>query len=348
MPLFTDTYGDFVLLLKKLIPQLIKPKPPASAVRQVVRICHSLAISYLRQKAGARRFDSNFFGMSIDDLAMDCIANMFERDDRGNFVRIRSYFKGIEIENDTEEQLLIHLRRLVFTIVNDELFRIYRAQDPSLSHIIRNIKTSLKYIPEVIAERADGDVWLYLENETPEEAERPIIPYEFLRLHLYARFSATMSLTAILMEIITIINEQDHYRKRYPITAIALLVRSLLATKVESGLVEYPSDETLRSDEIRGFLHECVEEVRNRMHDCYVPAGKVTEKQYDAYFRAIEDILVAQYVNNDGFDRSFYDYVRSYLRRLSVSEYRRTHRSYFEYLVKLSRKELLKKISQEI
>ncbi|MEX0721402.1 MAG: hypothetical protein WD059_12090 [Balneolaceae bacterium] len=74
----------------------------------------------------------------IDDLALDCIADLFGRE--GDcLTEIESYFPKEQLSELKESEVAIKLRRLVFSKVNEGLFRNYRSFDPSLSKIIRNI-----------------------------------------------------------------------------------------------------------------------------------------------------------------------------------------------------------------
>ena len=77
-------------------------------------------------------------------LALDCIADTFQRDENGHFTTLITYFESLNWRQLSDADLTIALRRLIFSKVNEGLFRSYRAEDPNLARIIRNIKEAVK------------------------------------------------------------------------------------------------------------------------------------------------------------------------------------------------------------
>jgi hypothetical protein len=337
------------LYLTNIVPELKTPNPPAPVVRQFVQLCHTIARIYIHQKIKGQRLAPYFFSITTDDLALDCIAGLFERNDRGEFVRIKNYFKSPRIGEVSEEMLLIKTRRLVFTAVNDELFRLYKIEDPSLANIIRCIKSALKHIPDLFAERIGGEVWLYVEGDNDNHEDLPVMPHELILLRLNERFSSMQSNRDIIREFTEILKRQHHYRKRYPLTGLAYLVRSMYMSQAETRLDNTVySDSLIDGEDLRALIKSSSRLVKTRMEDRYVMGKKVPSDVYAGFFPAIEDILEAQYVQNDGFDRSFPEYVEIHNPDLTAATYNERFRKYFEYLVKLSREELIKKIKREI
>ncbi len=334
--------------LTNLLTQLKKPSPPATDVRQFVRLCHNIARTYLNQKVITGRLDPQFFALSVDDLAMDCIASLFERNDRGEFVRIKCYFNSFDINELSEEILFARTRRLVFGAINDELFRLYKLEDPSLGNVIRCIKAGLKFIPDLFAERIDGEVWLYIEHKKSAYADLPVMPFDYIYVMLNQRFKAKVSVRQLIREFADILKTQRNYRKRYPLIGLAYLIRILhtALADVEDDF-PYPADVSMRVNELCRLIRESSRKVKDRMEYQYVVRNKFPRKTYNSFFPAIESILTAQYVKNDGFDRSFFEHIKSYNSGMSPVKYDEKYRKFFEYLVKLSREELIKKIRKD-
>lgn len=334
--------------LADLILKLRKPNPPATDVRHFVQLCHNIASAYLNQRVNSGRLDPVFFAVSVNDLAMDCIAGLFERNRVGEFPKIKAYFKPINTDEFSEEALLIYTRRLVFSAINDELFRLYKIEDPSLGNIIRCIKSALKYVPDLFSERVDGEIWLYVEENNYQRPELPLIPHDYLYLLLSNRFSSTSPIRQLIREFTNILKTQRHYRRRYPLTGLAYLIRVMHTSLADTELAStFPADAVLRDEELRRIIKECSNAVKQRMQHHYVVRNKFSQSMYENLFPAIERILEAQYVENDGFDRSFFEYVKMHNPRISPTKYSEKYRKYFEYLVKMSREELIKKIIKD-
>lgn len=319
-----------------------------TVVRQFVHLCHTIARTYLNLKVVTGRLDPQFFAISVDDLAMDCIASLFERNERGEFVRIKSYFNSFEINKLPEEILFARTRRLVFGAINDELFRLYKLEDPSLGNVIRCIKAGLKFIPDLFAERVDGVVWLYVQHKKRSQAELPVMPYDYIYVMLNQRFTAKISVRQLIREFTDILKSQQNYSKRYPLIGLAYIIRMLHTSLAEiDDDLSYPDDASLRTDELQRLIRECAHNVKKKMEYQYVARNKFSRKTYNSFFQAIESILTAQFVKNDGFDRSFFDHIKMHNSEISSIKYDEKYRKYFEYLVKLSREELIKKIRKD-
>ncbi len=330
--------------ISRIIAALLKPDPPSVVIRQFINICYKLSRTYLKHKINHGRLDPNFFAISIDDLALDCIAGMFRRNEKGDFVRIKNYFRLFDVESLSEDELLIRTRRLVCSSVNDELFRLYKYEDPSLGNIIRSIKSALKYVPNIFSERVEGEVWLYVEAENEEDDDLPVIPFELIYLRLSDRFSCSMPVRQVIREFIDILKSQKNYQKRYPLIGLAYLIRSLYISVGDTEpVVSYP-EEFVLDNELLNLIKESSASVKVRMEKRYVNRKKLPRPIYDGFFRAIEDLLEAQCVQNDGFDYSFFDYVKRHNSSISAQKYRKVYRASFEYLVRLTREELITKI----
>ena len=81
-----------------------------------IALCHSMARIFLakKAKAGILTVVSN---LNTSDLAYDCIAELFQQDDGGKYIQLRSYFNGLQLSKALEEEIIVHLRRLVFSLL---------------------------------------------------------------------------------------------------------------------------------------------------------------------------------------------------------------------------------------
>jgi len=65
--------------------------PRRRSTTELVNFCHRMALAYLHVKAANGHFDASRFGLTINDVAYDAIADVFQRDASGCFVVIRSF-----------------------------------------------------------------------------------------------------------------------------------------------------------------------------------------------------------------------------------------------------------------
>jgi hypothetical protein len=80
----------------------------------------------------------------LEDLAWDFIADLFEKDDENMLSTFCQYFNEESLVQMDETDVQSELRKLVFTKVDDNIFRAVGEKDPSLRKIIRNLKLAIR------------------------------------------------------------------------------------------------------------------------------------------------------------------------------------------------------------
>ena len=129
-------------------------------LKALVGLCHSMAAVALRRKIAPVMLDTGVHGTNYRDLAYDCIAELFQQGEDGSLLQIRAYFQGIDREAASDQELLTHLRRIVFTKVNHGVVRFYGEADPDLGKILRNIKLSIQVLCNFTVVERFGDTFL--------------------------------------------------------------------------------------------------------------------------------------------------------------------------------------------
>jgi len=334
--------------LKSILASLLSDTPSRTCVREFVNLCHKMALAYLRNKTKNGRLNSALNVTSLEDLALDCIADLFQRDARGVFIKLVAYFEAADWESKNEDELTGATRRLIFGKVNHAFCRIYREADPSLGRLLRNLKSAIKSSPLFALAQRDGEAWICLNPEDGANASLPVMPPEFLEAHLTASLRSEADVKQVLTRLVEILRDQQTYRRSYPLTSLALIIRSAFVHLHAALEHESNGHENFAPEEIEKLIAASVKIVKSNMHSSYVAKQKLDCATYDACFLAIRDLFAAEYVQNDGFNRSYYDYLRLHLQELTREHYQRRCRCHFEYLAKLTRQELLQNLKKEL
>ncbi|HEY6950858.1 MAG TPA: hypothetical protein VI758_00545 [Bacteroidota bacterium] len=333
--------------LKTIIPSLCSPDPSPELLREFVYLCRNIAVAYLRTKVKNGRLDPNAFGINLEDLALDCIADLFERKE-GRFVELVNYYRRVDCRASTDEELLGATRRLVFSKVNEGLFRHYRDNDRSLSNTIRNLKSAVQFSRTLFPLVRNGELWIQLMRPDSGPDHLPLIPPEYIEARLVRRREHQRGIRGLLDEFAEVLSEQNIYRKEYPLIGLAIILRAAMVRDVlvESDTTAEPLE--ISPDEIRQFVRSSIERVKSSMRPTYVEKGKFPDGTLNLYFECIEEILDAEYISNDGMDLTYYEMFRKRISTITESQYRKHHRVYLEYLAKLTRKEFLQSIKKEL
>jgi len=337
------------MVTKNLIERIVQSNPDKDVVKKFATLCHQIAVIYVKKKISSGLLSMHKVQLTIEDFSWDCIAELFEMDERRNFVELQKYFYRYEIDDLKREELVSTLRRLVFSKVNDGIFRNFRTIDPSLGKIIRNVKRVAKEEGSFSIIRHRDISMIQFGND--EYECNPQMPFEFLKIKLFAQSRGNENISQIMDHLLKIFKCQNNYSRRYSIVNLARAIRYLYAKLGEREVaVDKQVDDTSKSlmhSEMSDFIQRSIRQLKDRMYPKYVETSKLDEHIFKIYFKSIEDILKDAFIN-PGKDESYFYHLKMNLGCISKEEYRNTHRQYLEYLVKLVRNDLLMEMREEI
>jgi len=330
--------------LQQALQTVTSREPTRPSVRIVVDRCHRMARAYLRQQQQTGGLRENVLGEDLDDLAMDAIAGLFERDDQGQFPELQRYFADTDLQAASQSELEHALRQLVLGTVSDWLFDAYRAADRSLSNLIRALKRAVDGHAGATLIRRGKTLWLQVQTDAPSSngavehsgrssSQGRRMPIETLEAHLTGAVADDASTPALLNEAVK--------------TLRAAQTRVQSVTEHSNG-VAYPDDPLFRAEEIEGAIERSLGVVRAEKRSTYVDDGVLDEQTYAAYFRALRDRLEARFVPPGDAELTHHDALAAHLDGLPKERYRDEHRSRFEYLDRCVREALVDHLQETV
>ena len=331
--------------LKPLISSIISKDPFPGSINELIFICRKIALVHLRRKIGNGHLSLDFFHTTLDDLALDTIADLFNRDEQGEFVQLQAYYEGLSIEESSEENLLTHTRRLVCSRVNQNLFRMYQEIDPSLGKILRNVKLAVDALQNfVVVERFNEQSIVPSMCETLEHLPR--IDRADLDQEMQSRACGSESVPSLLAKLSQYLREQSERSRIVSLMEVAIAFRSVYSSKRDGDLENPNLDGHLVENEARSII-ECVcRKTKDELQERYVGKQKVEAGVFENYFEVIQRLLVSQIVSRDGEGGSLFESLRSFVPGLAREEYNKQHRSKLEYLARLTRRKVVEQLKK--
>jgi hypothetical protein len=335
--------------LQDALRRILSPHPGPTDAGPFITVALRIATLHLRNKTASGAINPAFFGLTIEDLAVDCIGQLFERDGLGRFVQLQEYYLPLAWEALDETELLAHTRRLAFSKVNQQLARLYKESDPSLEKLMRNLRNAIRAGTHLVEERRAGELWVTLPDDVQPQEPGPLMPWEFLEGELVQTIQAKTTLKDIVRYVAELLAGQNTYRRSYPFTTLALIIRTVFVRAGEP-VADGTSAEShgFTADEVQAAITRATSAISVSKNRTYVAGGKIGPDTYAAYMQATRTILQAEFVENDGDEKSYYDQLAVLVPDLSMADYRENHRCHFEYLVKLSREEFLRLMKIEL
>ncbi len=326
--------------LRNALISILSDRPSQPEARPFISICYRLARAYLLTKQQRRLLPKT--DLSIDDLAYDCVAELFARDDDDRYHALHTYFAEIALDETGDAELLEATRRLVFSAVNDSLFRHYREMDPLLARLIRNLKRAARGRPGITIVRKHNRNWIVFEEPT---RSLPVMPPEFLEAHLAPHVLDDLNAASVLAAATDVLRHQTLYQSAVPLVELAQVVRSII---LRARHTDQPQGQPLvHLDEFEKLIRESIEQVRTLLRSQYVQREKVDGKTFDAYLQALHDQMYSYSAQTQGTRLSLYQALANHLNGLTRAEYGRTHRSILEYLSRRTRRHLAARLRGE-
>lgn len=276
---------------------------------------------------------------NISSIALDFIAELFQRDEENKFFEIAEYFteeRDIEILSD--EEILDEFRTIIFSKLNDGIIRLYRDRDPFLAKIIRNLKIAIKKSNRFYLFNRFGDLYIG-DQMTDLEESKSIYPLDGLEKEFHFGNAKSNKVIDYLETIFTILH-QSEYRKFYSLMDVAFIIKRIVSRHNDSFQTLFQLDEDLHDIDVRSIVNSSLAELKEILYFKYVAKKKIDEKEYSALYGALNEFVERTYIFTDGHDLSHFDYLRNQLPTITHEEYRKHHRVYFEYMTKLAKKHI--------
>lgn len=333
--------------LHDVLRDVLSAEPSEAATNRLFKRCHRLSVAYLRRRARAGRLNSAVFGLTLEDLALDCIADLFKREDGTSFERLDQYFGGLDWCSFDEAALEMSLRRLVFSVINEGLFRRYQEWDPTLGRIIRNLKRHLRTSSVLEMEREQFSLVVQIPQVDRLAETLPTMPPEVLEAQIHFAFEGRASVPNLVEVLPDILGCNGLYAPKVGLTDLALAYRSVIERLHEDdeqmGSADKAFERADLAEAVRVRLTESIEEVQEDMRDVYIDHRGISPSLYAAYFSTIRDVLTWQYVERATEKRSLRVALCQYIGHISSPSYRKQHQAVLEYLAKLTQHRLFQR-----
>ena len=308
--------------------------------------CHDIAQTYLQFKLDKGEDYLLKVSLDRDHLAWDCIAGLFERDCEDQYLVFKNYFESYDIDALDTSEVKIALRRLVFSKVNDGIFRNFGSFDPSLRKIIRNIKLAVKDRDDIALDQLNGEKYIQLKQAN--DTSQPTIPPEFLEIRLFYRIKPNMTIPDITGHVRDILSSQSEYRDAIEVTQLAMSIRKVYARMNDYARQQKEKFQQLFfEDELEMLIEEAITRRKQELSTTYVENQKMEQELFSAYFETVEEVLKDTFVEDNPNADTHFEHLKEYKPDITKEEYREDHRQYLEYFIQKTRENLILKLKKE-
>ncbi len=328
---------------------------------QFINLAQKISLSYLKfqellgKRITGERLETD---VELEDLAIDCIAELFSRDENNSFPQLRRYYEQRfhETPDLSDAEVLVLTRRLIVRKTKQELARIFRERDPEGAKIVRNIKVAVRNSDNLRLFKDMGKEYVFYTDNfsiptndieiTPQlesyiRRQNPPIPEDLLSSRFLESYNPNDSVSMSIRKLFKHVHDFSEFQNFIALDTIVKLVRSMKFQAFKERIlsddnVPTPQD-TIELKEIENYIHVVMKKVDQKIDSQYLRTGKLNRSKAGIYSNALRDVLFDLIQKKDS--TSYFRNLRYYMPHLSQQDYRCRERSIFEYLAKVAKRE---------
>lgn len=316
--------------LRPCLRDVLSDRPHRGSIRDFVALVHTLAQASIKTSRFHRQSDLGIHSRS--DLAMDAVADLFERDTEGRFIHLIRFFNTQNWESLSDRELWTINRKLVAGAVSDSYFRNYRLADPSLARIIRNTKRGVQQSSELELSRLSGQ--LHVRLVTGEKQGGITWDVTLLTSRLIAATRNSLQTPDILAQIAHLLRSESGHAQYIRLSVLALAIREC-SVCMQDDEDRSPLESLLTQDELNKAIEEALQTAYDIKRGFYIEKGKLSDGEFEQLRKSIA-LRLQNETGLTGLGETNYEAISQFFPGMSNADYRERYRNAFEYLYRLS------------
>jgi hypothetical protein len=286
----------------------------------------------IKRKIRSGKLNPHNVGLSGRDIVLDCLAGLFQRDEKGRFPKIVRFFEreAPNFRDASEEDLLVLLRKLIFGEVNHNIPRIYSEADLILGRILRNIKNAINRTDLFELTSRFGEQHL-VPSKCDVLPHRPPPDPEVIQDQFFRSVSRQDSLEEMLRKLHKILTEQEEFQRTIPLVSAALMVKQVYQSgwRPEESTGSNADAELIRWD-ITRITNAICKKIHDEMRPTYVHSGKCSGEVFEAYIRAMREIVLDEFLFDSRDGASYFGHLQRQIPNMTKDIYNAEHKERLE------------------
>lgn len=294
-----------------------------NSINELVEKCFKISKAYLclNQKKIHKLLYIN--GLDVDDVAIDSIAGMFVKDEKGKFKFLANSFNSWQPPVETEEDASFFLNKVVAKRVEQHIISLLKEADPFFSKILDSLnylikKNGLKkinYLGCIYIVECESGIY---ERKLIDNADFEKIPMRFLLGK------------DILQQLFQYLRNSDEFSPAIPLN---LLIHRIKELNLSNPQINNHTNDPFAQFEVKEVLRKGLNSVSEKLKDSYLQKGKLCPEDIASINKTFGDI--SDDLKDGGINRGLYEYLHTHMVNLSPDEYHLKYQNIVEYLMKV-------------
>jgi hypothetical protein len=305
-------------------------------LNNIIEVSYQIALKYLRYHQNKIINILNREDITLKELAIDSIAELFVETESEGFILLKETFSKWEPKIETEEEALFFLNKVVAGKVEQHIFKLLKEEDPFFSKLLDSVyylvkKNGFHKIHFM------GKTFI-TENESENFEKCFISPDEFEKLP-----------TILFQKKGTLLDDLFGYLKNETDFNPAIPLNDLINRLKHINFSEYLVNEFVineyRKLEVNEIVQEGFKSALEKLTHSYVEKGKLNFEEQKAFESALKEM--ANDLCDGGINPGFYNYLFPHFSGLSEIDYKTKYHNILEYLLKVMKSNIAEKLTEK-
>lgn len=315
-----------------ILKSICENKASRTEVNHLIELTHSFTYSYLKYRYKNLNKVLMAEDLTLQELAIDSIAPLFERDEAGSFIKLIKAFNEWEPKIESEDQATFFLNRVTAKSTEKYVSELLRQSDPFFSKIL----DSVNYLIEKHSFKKKliiGTTYIVEDEDFKKIGSLPDskfiseLPIELFRHN-----------NEILMRVFSYIKTNSDRSPAIPLNSLVLKIKHIKAETYDLS----DTSTNGNGSEIDSILKKALDIAFTKMQETYVNKGKLEESEADRIKKAIESIVYD--MRDGGINPGLHKYLMEKIPNLTFENYEIRYQNIFEYLYKILKKEIINQL----
>ncbi|MBW7843516.1 MAG: hypothetical protein H3C40_12400 [Ignavibacterium sp.] len=305
------------------------------SINNLVEICFKIALSHLRFNYKKVHRIILRDEISLEDIAIDSITSLFERDQMGCFKNILEPFNSWQPPIKTEEEALFFLTKLVQKRADQHISHLLRESDPLFSKLADSVNYLLK---KYSYRKTSYFGTIFIINSLTENISGKTIPIEEFEKLPAKLFTEKKNL---LQNIFLYLNSETSYVSAIPFNALIHKLKEL-----NTALYNISESTTEQNDniEINSIVAQALNKTIQKLDDTYISKEKLSMDEGEKFRKALMDI--SRDIKDGGVNPGLYKYLLAHIQALDEETYKQKYHNILEYLLKVLKQNIADELVQ--
>jgi len=293
-------------------------------INDIIEISYNIAVKYLQshKKKIINLLLRN--ELTIQELPIDSIADLFVKDDDKNLNTLMHSFHSWRPEIITEEDALFFLNKIVASRVEQHIFKLLKDEDPFFSKLLDSINYLIK--------QNGYHKFHFLGKTFITEVNFENFEKEFISTDEFEKLPSNLfnQKKFLLTNLLNYLRLETNFNAAIPLND---LIYRLKYINFSDYLISGSNSSVSNKTEMDEFVDIGSRVASDKLNSTYFLKNKINLKEKTALENALKEMVVD--LCNGGISPGLYEYLSPHIPNLSEGDYKAKYHNILEYLLKV-------------